>query len=147
MQAAIGCAQLKKLPGFIKKRKDNWECLRKNLNSLSNKLILPEPAENSDPAWFGFPITVKENAGVVREQIIRFLESKGIQTRMLFAGNLVKHPCFDELRKKGAGYRIAGNLKNTDRIMNNTFWVGVYPGMTKAMLRVMVKEIKRACGA
>ena len=146
MQAAIGCAQLKKLPGFIKKRKENWEYLRKNLESLSDKLILPEPAENSDPAWFGFLITVKENAGVSREQIVRHLEAKGIQTRMLFAGNLVKHPCFDELRKNSTGYRVAGNLKNTDNIMNNTFWVGVYPGMTKAMIGVMVKEIKRVCG-
>lgn len=146
MQAAIGCAQLKKLPAFIKKRKENWKYLRKNLELLSDKLILPEPAENSDPAWFGFLITVKENAGVDRGQIVRHLEAKGIQTRMLFAGNLVKHPCFDELRKNDEGYRIAGNLKNTDSIMNNTFWIGVYPGMTKKMLGVMVKEIKRACG-
>ena len=146
MQAAIGCAQLKKLPEFIKKRKENWEYLRKSLESLSDKLILPELEENSDPAWFGFLITVKENAGIDREQIVRHLEAKGIQTRMLFAGNLVKHPCFDELRKNGAGYRIAGNLKNTDSIMNNTFWIGVYPGMTKIVLGVMAKEIKRACG-
>jgi len=146
MQAAIGCAQLKKLPEFIKKRKENWEYLRKSLESLSDKLILPEMEENSDPAWFGFLITVKENAGIDREQIVRHLEAKGIQTRMLFAGNLVKHPCFDELRKNGAGYRIAGNLKNTDSIMNNTFLIGVYPGMTKIVLGVMAKEIKRACG-
>jgi CDP-4-dehydro-6-deoxyglucose reductase, E1 len=145
MQAAIGCAQLKKLPGFIKKRQENWKYLRKNLESLSDKLILPEPAVNSDPAWFGFLITVKENAGIDREQIVRHLEAKGIQTRMLFAGNLIKHPCFDEMRKKGAGYRITGNLKNTDNVMNRTFWVGVYPGMIKAMLTAMVKEIKRAC--
>ncbi len=146
MQAAIGCAQLKKLPGFIKKRKENWQHLRKNLELLSDKLILPEAAENSDPSWFGFLITVKENAGADREQIIRHLEAKGIQTRMLFAGNLIKHPCFDDMRKKGAGYRISGSLKNTDDIMNRTFWIGVYPGMTKAMLLKMVKEIKCACG-
>jgi CDP-6-deoxy-D-xylo-4-hexulose-3-dehydrase len=146
MQAAIGCAQLKKLPGFIKKRKENWKYLKKNLQSLSDKIILPEPEENSDPAWFGFLITVKENAGVGREQIVRHLEAKGIQTRMLFAGNLTKHPCFDEMRKNGAGYRISGSLINTDNIMNHTFWVGVYPGMTKIMLSKMVKEIKCVCG-
>lgn len=145
MQAAIGCAQLKKLPGFIKKRKDNWKYLRKNLEALSDKLILPEPAEKSDPAWFGFLITVKENAGIDREQIVRHLEVKGIQTRMLFAGNLIKHPCFDDMRENGAGYKISGSLKNTDNIMNRTFWVGVYPGMTKIMLSKMVKEIKCAC--
>jgi CDP-6-deoxy-D-xylo-4-hexulose-3-dehydrase len=146
MQAAIGCAQLKKLPAFIKKRKENWKYLRKNLESLSDKLILPEPAKHSDPAWFGFLITVKKNAGIDREQIVRHLEAGGIQTRMLFAGNLIKHPCFDEMRKSNSGYRISGSLKNTDDIMNRTFWVGVYPGMTKIMLSKMVKEIKYACG-
>lgn len=145
MQAAIGCAQLKKLPGFIRKRKEHWTYLRKNLEPLSDKLILPEPAENSDPAWFGFLVTVRKNSGISRDHVIRHLEAKRIQTRMLFAGNLIKHPCFDELRKQKTGYRIAGRLTNTDIIMNQTFWVGVYPGMTKRMLEIIIKEMQCAC--
>ncbi len=146
MQAAIGCAQLEKMPDFIKKRAHNWEYLRKNLDCLKDKLILPEPAKNSRPSWFGFLITVKENAGISRDAIVRRLESKKIQTRMLFAGNIIKHPCFDEMRKLKKGYKAAGKLENTDRIMNDTFWIGVYPGMTDKMLAAMVKQIKAACG-
>jgi CDP-6-deoxy-D-xylo-4-hexulose-3-dehydrase len=145
LQAAIGCAQLEKLPGFIKKRIHNWNYLRNELECLSEIFILPEPAENSAPSWFGFLITVRENSAVTREHIVRHLELKGIQTRMLFAGNLLKHPCFDEMRASGKGYRKTGKLEQTDRIMNNTFWIGVYPGMTGPMLRTMVKEIKIAC--
>ncbi|HRQ45247.1 MAG TPA: lipopolysaccharide biosynthesis protein RfbH, partial [Candidatus Goldiibacteriota bacterium] len=146
MQAAIGCAQLEKIPEFIKKRAHNWEYLRKKLDCLKDKLILPEPAKNSKPSWFGFLITVKENKGISRDAIVRHLESKKIQTRMLFAGNIIKHPCFDEMRKAKKGYKTAGVLENTDRIMNDTFWIGVYPGMTDKMLDIMADEIKDVCG-
>ena len=151
MQAAIGCAQLEKLPDFIDARKRNWKLLREGLADLSDKFILPEPTENSDPSWFGFLLTIKENAGYTRDEIVSYLEKKGIQTRMLFAGNLVKHPCFDEMRKEEKGYRvIAGpqalKLSNllpvTDMIMDNTFWFGVYPGMTKEMVQFMIQTIR-----
>ncbi|MDD5676912.1 MAG: lipopolysaccharide biosynthesis protein RfbH [Kiritimatiellae bacterium] len=146
MQAAVGCAQLEKLPGFIAARKRNWQLLRGGLADLTDIFTLPQPAENSDPSWFGFLLTVKENAGIRRDQIVNHLESKGVQTRMLFAGNLTKHPCFDEMRKEGRGYRIVGELTNTDRIMRDTFWIGVYPGMTKQMLAYMVSAIHAAVG-
>ena len=109
---------------------------------MQDKLLLPEAAPNSDPSWFGFMMTVQE--GVDREKVVRYVESKGIQTRMLFSGNLVKHPCFDELRESGQGYRVVGELTNTDRIMRDTFWVGVYPGMTDEMLDYITKVIIKA---
>lgn len=137
MQAAIGCAQLKKLPDFIRKRRENWQYLRKALDDLAEYFILPEPAENARPSWFGFLLTVKPESGISRDKVVQYLESRGIQTRMLFAGNLIKHPCFDELRETGEGYRVAGSLANTDRIMRDTFWIGVYPGMTEPKLRYM----------
>lgn len=133
MQAAIGCAQLEKLPGFIEARKKNWKSLRDGFTGLEDYLILPEATENSDPSWFGFLMTVQKKAGVTRDRIVNHLESKGIQTRMLFAGNLIKHPCFDEMRRDGKGYRTVGELTTTDRIMNDTFWVGVYPGLNTEM--------------
>ena len=139
MQAAIGCEQLKKFPGFAQRRRENWARLRKGLEGVQDKLLLPEAAPNSDPSWFGFMMTVQE--GVDREKVVRYVESKGIQTRMLFSGNLVKHPCFDELRESGQGYRVVGELTNTDRIMRDTFWVGVYPGMTDEMLDYMTRTI------
>lgn len=142
MQAAIGCAQLQKLPSFIESRKRNWELLRKGLSDLSDLFILPEATTDSDPSWFGFMLTVREKAGFTRDEMVAYLESKGIQTRMLFAGNLIKHPCFDEMRKSGEGYRVRGNLENTDRIMRDTFWVGIYPGMTDEKLSFMIKTIK-----
>ena len=142
MQAAIGCEQLKKFPGFAQRRRENWAQLRKGLEGVQDKLLLPEAAPNSDPSWFGFMMTVQE--GVDREKVVRYVESKGIQTRMLFSGNLVKHPCFDELRESGQGYRVVGELTNTDRIMRDTFWVGVYPGMTDEMLDYMIKIIIEA---
>ena len=142
MQAAIGCEQLKKFPGFAQRRRENWARLRKGLEGVQDKLLLPEAAPNSDPSWFGFMMTVQE--GVDREKVVRYVESKGIQTRMLFSGNLVKHPCFDELRESGQGYRVVGELTNTDRIMRDTFWVGVYPGMTDEMLDYMIKIIIEA---
>ena len=145
LQAAIGCAQLEKLPSFVEARKKNWQKLKEGLASLSNKLILPEAQENSDPSWFGFLMTVKEDAGFNRAEIVDHLDSKGIQTRMLFAGNMIKHPCFDEMRKAKTGYRVVGDLKNTDLIMNQTFWVGVYPGMTNEMLNHMINQIRECC--
>ncbi len=142
MQAAIGCAQLEKFPSFAERRKHNFARLKAALESARERLILPEPAENSDPSWFGFLITCRE--GVDRNSVVRYVESKGVQTRMLFAGNLVKHPCFDEMRSSGKGYRIAGTLENTDRIMNDSFWVGVYPGMTDEMIDYMARIIIEA---
>lgn len=139
MQAAVGVAQLDKFPSFVEKRKNNWNRLRKNLEILSDKLILPEPCPNSDPSWFGFLITCKD--GVSCSKLTSFLESNNIQTRKLFAGNLVKHPCFDEMKKQGCGYRVVGDLKNTDYIMENTFWIGVYPGMTDEMIDYMSSTI------
>ena len=141
MQAAIGCAQLEKLPSFIDARKKNWKILREGLADLADKFILPEPTEGSDPSWFGFLLTVKENAGFTRDALINHLESNRIQTRMLFAGNLIKHPCFDEMRKSGNGYRVIGELTNTDRIMRDSFWVGVYPEMTIDMLEFVIQQI------
>ena len=103
---------------------------------------MPKPCENSRPSWFGFLLTCKE--GVNRERVVPYIESKGIQTRMLFAGNIIKHPCFDQMRSVGSGYRIVGDLANTDRIMRDTFWVGVYPGMTDEMIDYMAKTIREA---
>jgi CDP-6-deoxy-D-xylo-4-hexulose-3-dehydrase len=145
MQAAIGCAQLEKLPGFIEARQRNWQILRQGLDGLADRFILPEATENSDPSWFGFLLTVRGDSGLKREQLVNYIEGKGIQTRMLFAGNLIKHPCFDGMRKSGKGYRVVGDLSNTDRIMNDTFWVGVYPGMSESMLEFMIEQIKLFC--
>lgn len=139
LQASIGCAQLEKFPQFVERRKENFKRLRAALSPAEDKLILPEPCENADPSWFGFLLTCRE--GVSREKLVRFIEQKGVQTRMLFAGNLTKHPCFDELRASGEGYRIVGELRETDRIMRDTFWVGVYPGMTPEMIDYMASVI------
>jgi len=139
MQAAIGCAQLKKLPDFIQKRKENFTFLYKNLLGASNKIILPETEKASDPSWFGFLITCSDAR---RNQIVEHLENNRIQTRMLFAGNLLMHPCFENMKRNAKGYRVIGDLVNTDRIMRDSFWVGVYPGMTEAMLTKMVNCIK-----
>ena len=140
LQAAIGCAQLDKFPSFVEKRRHNFARLWKNLEDTQDQLILPAAAEHSEPSWFGFLITCRE--GVDRNRLVRYIESKGVQTRMLFAGNLTKHPCFDEMRKTGEGYRIAGGLENTDRIMADTFWIGVYPGMTDEKIDYMARVIK-----
>lgn len=142
MQAAVGCAQLDKLPSFISARRRNWRLLRDALADLSDVFILPEATRGSDPSWFGFLLTVRENAGFTRDQIVKHLESRGVQTRMLFAGNLIKHPCFDGLRSRGEGYRVASELRNTDAIMNQAFWVGVYPGMTEEMVQYIAKSIR-----
>ena len=141
MQAAVGVAQLKKFPKFVERRRYNFDRLYKGLQEVRDKLILPEPVANSKPSWFGFMMTCN---GVDRKKVVPYIESKGVQTRMLFAGNLIKHPCFDEMRAEGAGYRVVGSLENTDRIMNDTFWVGVYPGMSDEKLDYMIKVIKEA---
>ena len=142
MQAAVGCAQLRKFPSFVERRIHNFNYLKEALKGTEDKLILPEACENSEPSWFGFLITCRE--GVDRNQLVQRIEEKGVQTRMLFAGNLIKHPCFDQMRATGKGYRVAGSLENTDRIMTDTFWIGVYPGMTDAMLDAMADAIKEA---
>ncbi len=142
LQAAIGCAQIDKFPSFVERRRHNFQRLYDGLKAAEDRLILPEEAPSSRPSWFGFLITLKE--GTDRSQVVPYIESRGVQTRMLFAGNLTKHPCFDQMRAAGNGYRIVGDLKNTDRIMKDTFWVGVYPGMTDEMLDYMVKVILEA---
>ncbi len=140
MQAAIGCAQLEKLDSIVEARRKNFNYLK---NGLADTpwLILPEPENNSDPSWFGFLISVKEEAPFTRNELAEYLENRKIQTRNLFAGNLLKHPAFDEMRSQGEGYRVAGELKNTDFVMNNTFWIGVYPGMSQPMLDYMIQSI------
>ena len=142
MQAAVGCAQLEKLPCFVEKRKHNFRRLKTALLDTESKLILPKACDNADPSWFGFLITCKD--GIDRNNVVQYVENKGIQTRMLFAGNLIKHPCFDGMRISGSGYRVAGELVNTDRIMKDTFWVGVYPGMTDEIIDYMAKIIHEA---
>ena len=142
MQAAVGVAQIKKVPSFTERRRHNFERLYKALIDLQDKFILPEACQNSKPSWFGFLLTCRE--GVDRVKVVKYLEEHGVQTRNLFAGNLIKHPCFDEMRKKGQGHRVVGSLENTDRIMRDTFWVGVYPGMTDEKIDYMAKVIKEA---
>ncbi|MBQ5345076.1 MAG: lipopolysaccharide biosynthesis protein RfbH [Acidaminococcaceae bacterium] len=143
MQAAIGCEQLKKFPQFIERRRHNWDRLYKALEDVQDKLILPEPAENSRPSWFGFLISVRPESGLDRNKVTRYIEEHNIQTRLLFSGNLIKHPCFDQIRGTEA-YRVVGDLANTEFIMNNTFWVGVYPGMTNEKIDYMAKVIREA---
>ena len=139
LQAAIGCAQLEKFPSFVEKRRHNWQYLRDALAGMEDRLILPEAAPDSRPSWFGFLITCREAGGKLR--LVKALEASRIQTRMLFAGNLIRHPCFDAIRGSDA-YRVAGSLDCTDRIMNDSFWVGVYPGMSGAMLDKMAQVIR-----
>ena len=140
MQAAIGCEQLKKLPEFIECRRHNWHRLKNSLEAVKDKLILPEPAENSEPSWFGFVVSVRPGSGLERNKLTKYLENHNIQTRLLFSGNLIKHPCFDQIRGTDK-YRVAGDLEVTDYIMNNTFWVGVYPGMTDEIIDYMASVI------
>ena len=142
MQAAVGCAQLEKFPTFVEKRRHNFDRLRKALENVEDKLILPEACPNSKPSWFGFLLTCRE--GVDKNKVVQYIEDHGVQTRMLFAGNIVKQPCFDEFRASGKGYRVIGDLAVTDRIMKDTFWLGVYPGMTDAKIDYMAKVIKEA---
>ncbi len=143
LQAAIGCEQLKKFPSFIERRKYNWTRLREALESSADKLILPEAAENSDPSWFGFIVSVKEESGLKRNEVTKYIEEHNIQTRLLFSGNLTKHPCFDHIRGTEA-YRVVGDLDETDFVMNNSFWIGVYPGMTEEKIDYMTRIIREA---
>ena len=147
LQAAIGVEQLRKFPEFIEKRKHNWQRIRGNLDAATDKLLLPEPAPNSDPSWFGFLISVRPESGLNRNVITRYIENHNIQTRLLFSGNLIKHPCFDHIREDKNRYKVVGNLKTTDFIMNNSFWVGVYPGMTDEMIDYMTEIIMEATKA
>jgi len=144
LQAAIGCAQLGKFPAFRERRIHNFERLRSKLVSVQDEFILPEPLPGSDPSWFGFLLTCRP--GINRNKVVPYIESKGVQTRMLFAGNLIKHPCFNEMRASGKGYRTVGDLAITDRVMSDTFWVGVYPGMTDEMIDHMAKIIIDSVG-
>ncbi len=142
MQAAIGCGQIRKFPGFVERRRENFRRLSAGLAECQDKLILPEACENSNPSWFGFLITCKQ--GLDRNNIVSYIEGHGVQTRMLFAGNLIKHPCFDQMRSTGQGYRVIGDLEKTNFVMNHSFWVGVYPGMNDEMLDYMIKVIREA---
>ena len=145
MQAAVGCEQLKKFPGFIERRRHNWDRLRRALEPAADRLILPEPAENSVPSWFGFLLSVRPESGLSRDAVTRYLEAHNIQTRLLFSGNLIRHPAFDPLRGTDA-YRVVGELRVTDFVMNNSFWVGVYPGMTDEMIDYMAACLLEAVG-
>jgi CDP-6-deoxy-D-xylo-4-hexulose-3-dehydrase len=142
LQAAIGCAQLEKLPLFIKARQDNWKFIRDSIADLEKYFIMPEASPGSEPSWFGFLLTLRENTPFTRDNLVQHLECMGLQTRMLFAGNIIKHPCFDEMRGKGCGFRIAGDLRNTDIIMERSFWIGVYPGLTTPELNFMIQALK-----
>ncbi len=141
MQAAIGCAQLEKLDDIVEARRKNFAYLKEGLKGIKD-LILPEPQAHSNPSWFGFLISVKEDASFTRNELAQYLESHRIQTRNLFAGNLLKHPAFDSMRKEGKGFRTVGDLSQTDYVMNNTLWIGVYPGMTPEMLQYMITTLK-----
>lgn len=141
LQAAIGCAQLKRLPEFVEARRRNWATLKEALAPVEDKLVMPEPLSGSNPSWFGFLMTCRE--GVDRKRVVPAIERAGVQTRMLFAGNITRHPCFDSIRGTDA-YRVVGDLPVTDRIMNDTFWVGVYPGMTSEMISHMAGAIIEA---
>lgn len=142
MQAAIGCAQLKKFPGFVARRKHNFNRLREGLSRVTDSLILPVPCENSDPSWFGFLITCR--AHIDKNKMVEYLETHGVQTRMLFGGNIIKQPCFEDMKVSGDDYRVIGDLPVTNQIMNDTFWIGVYPGMTDEMLDYMIDMIQEA---
>lgn len=143
LQASIGVEQLKKFPSFIERRRHNWRRLHQALEPISDQVILPEAALHSNPSWFGFLITIRPNKRFSRNDITKYVEAHNIQTRLLFSGNLIKHPCFDQVRGTNA-YRVSGGLDVTNQIMNETFWVGVYPGMTDEMIDYMAKTIREA---
>ncbi|MBI5963996.1 MAG: lipopolysaccharide biosynthesis protein RfbH [Chloroflexi bacterium] len=136
MQAAVGLAQMQKLEGFIEARRVNFSYLRESLQDLQGYLILPQATSNSEPSWFGFPIAVCADAPFTRNQLVQFLESRKVATRLLFGGNLVRQPAYRDFQ-----YRVASPLANTDFIMNNVFWIGVFPGLTKAMLNYVIEVI------
>jgi len=133
MQAAVGCAQLDKLPGFIRMRKENFEYLYRGLKPLAKFLILPEATPHTKPSWFGFPITLRASSPISRNELIDFLEGKKIATRLLFGGNLIRQPAYKDIK-----YRKVGDLKESDIVMNQTFWIGIYPGLTKEMLDYVI---------
>jgi CDP-6-deoxy-D-xylo-4-hexulose-3-dehydrase len=135
MQAAVGVSQLKKLPGFIEQRQANFNRLKEGLRDLQEFFILPEPTPNSNPSWFGFPIAVRPGAPFNRNQVIEYLEQRKIATRLLFAGNLLRQPAYKDIR-----HRVVGTLENTDFVMNNVFWIGVYPGLTSPMLDYVIES-------
>lgn len=141
MQAACGLAQLTRLDDFVQKRKDNFNYLKSKLQECSELLILPEATPNSEPSWFGFPITVKETAGFTRGELLTYLDDNKVGTRLLFAGNVTKQPYM-----QGRNFRAIGELTNSDRIMNQTFWVGIYPGLTEEMLDYTAEIIGQFCG-
>ncbi|AXK39027.1 lipopolysaccharide biosynthesis protein RfbH [Crenobacter cavernae] len=141
MQAACALAQLDKLEGFIQARKDNFAYLTERLQSCTEFLILPEATENSDPSWFGYPITIRPDSGISRVDLLKYLDEHRVGTRLLFAGNLTRQPYMD-----GQVYRVSGDLTNTDLIMNNTFWIGVHPGLTKEMLDFAIEKIETIVG-
>jgi CDP-6-deoxy-D-xylo-4-hexulose-3-dehydrase len=140
MQAAVGVSQLKKLPGFIEKRKLNWRMLYDGLKPLEEFFVLPAATAESDPSWFGFVITVRPGAPFTRNQLIQFLESRKVATRLLFGGNLIRQPAYRNVQ-----YRVVGELNNTDLVMNQTFWIGVYPGLTEEMINYMVETFHSFC--
>lgn len=152
MQAAVGVAQLAKMPEFVAARRANYAYLREALSPLEDVLVLPDPTPGSDPSWFGFLMTVREGAEradgapLTRDMLVAALEDAKVQTRMLFAGNMVRQPVFDAMRASGEGFRVVGELANTDRIMNDAFWIGVYPGMTREMLEYMADTTRRSVG-
>ncbi len=141
MQAACALAQMDQLPSFIEARKRNFRFLRDRLKTVEEFLILPEPTPNSDPSWFGFPVTVRKNAGINRVDLLSYLDQNKIGTRLLFAGNLIRQPYF-----KGRHYRVAGELPNTDVVMNDTFWLGIYPGLSENMLDYVGQRIETFFG-
>jgi CDP-4-dehydro-6-deoxyglucose reductase, E1 len=141
MQAAVGLAQLERLPGFIASRKANFRYLKERMARLEEFLILPEATPRSDPSWFGFLLTLRDTAGVTREDLLRYLDQYKVGTRLLFAGNLTRQPYFE-----GRQYRVSGELANTDKIMNDTFWVGVYPGLSEPMLDYIVERLETFFG-
>jgi CDP-6-deoxy-D-xylo-4-hexulose-3-dehydrase len=140
MQAAVGLAQLERLPGFVETRRRNFATLRAGLRELEDVLLLPEPAPNSEPSWFGFPILVREDAPFTRDALTRFLESRKIATRLLFGGNLVRQPAY-----QGVKYRAIGDLANSDRVMHGAFWIGVHPGLSEEMLSYMIESVNAFC--
>jgi CDP-6-deoxy-D-xylo-4-hexulose-3-dehydrase len=142
MQAAVGVSQLRKLPRFIQARRDNFAYLRQGLEEVKDFLLLPEATPNSEPSWFGFPITVRDASPVGRNQLVRVLEARKIGTRLLFGGNLLRQPAY-----QGVTRRVVGDLANADRVMRHTFWVGVYPGLTRPMLDFMIETIKETLAA
>ena len=149
LQAAIGVAQLKKIEGFVKKRRENFDLLYRLLKEkgMDEYFILPEATKNTKPSWFAFILTLRDSVkakGLTREKVVRYIESKNIQTRMLFAGDIIKQPCFDDIRDDKNKYRVIGDLKNTDKIMNDTFLLGVYPGLDEERIKYMAKVVAEA---